>query len=67
MFMRRCAICGGKAEVITSEDIITNRFVTGYKVICSAIGCGNATDWYGSEAQAISIWQDANKKTAKIN
>ena len=60
--MRRCKSCGGKAEIITSEDVIINRYVTGYKVICSAIGCPNETDWFGSEAQAVSAWQDNNKK-----
>ena len=60
--MRRCKLCGGKAELITSEDAIINKYVTGYKVLCSAIGCQNETEWFGTEAQAISAWQDQNKK-----
>lgn len=60
--MRKCNICGGKAEIITSEDVIINKYVKGYKVICSNIGCQNSTDWFGTEAQAISSWQDNNKK-----
>ena len=65
--MRKCRLCGGKAEIIISEDMVTKKFVTGYKVICSDIGCQNATEWYGTESQAISAWQDANKKIPKIN
>ena len=65
--MRKCKLCGSKAEVITSEDVIINKYVKGYKVICSKIGCPNKTDWYGSEAQAVSVWQDENKKTLKLN
>lgn len=60
--MRRCKLCGGKAEIITSEDVIINKYVKGYKIICSGIGCQNETEWFGSEAQAISNWQDNNKK-----
>ena len=60
--MRKCKICGKKAELISSEDVIINRYAKGYKVICSGVGCLNSTEWYGSEAQAISAWQDANKK-----
>ena len=65
--MRKCKLCGGKAEIIYSEDLVTTKYVTGYKVICSNIGCTNSTDWYGSESQAISTWQDANKKIPKLN
>ena len=61
--MRKCKLCGGKAELITSEDMIINKYVQGYKVICSAVGCLNSTDWYGTDAQAISAWQELNKKT----
>lgn len=60
--MRKCKLCGGKAEIITSDDMIINKYVEGYKVICSNLGCSNTTDWYGSEALAISAWQDSNKK-----
>lgn len=60
--MRKCKLCGGNAEIIDSMDAIINRYVSGFKVICSNIGCNNATGWYGSEEQAISAWQDANKK-----
>ena len=63
--MRRCCMCGGKAELLTSEDIIINKCVNGYTVVCSNIGCSNKTDWYSSEYQAISAWQDANKKIPK--
>ena len=63
--MRRCKLCGKKAEIITSEDLIINKYTTGYKVICSTIGCQNETAWYGTEEQAISAWQDSNKKTIK--
>ena len=59
--MRKCKLCGSKAEIITSEDAIINKFIVGYKVICSNLGCQNATDWYGDESQAISEWQDSNK------
>ena len=59
--MRKCKLCGSEAEIITSEDAIINKFVVGYKVICSNLGCPNATEWYGDEAQAISAWQDTNK------
>ena len=61
--MRRCALCGGKAEIITSEDVIINKYVVGYKVICSEIGCPNETSWLKSEELAISAWQDANRKS----
>lgn len=61
--MRKCKLCGSKAEVITSEDIIINSFTKGYKVICSNIGCINATGWFNSEYQAISAWQDNNTPT----
>lgn len=60
--MRRCSLCNSKAEIITSEDMIINKYVTGYKVICSNLSCPNCTGWYGSEAQAVSVWQDSNKK-----
>ena len=60
--MRKCKLCGSKAEVISSEDIIINDFTKGYKVICSDIGCSNETDWYDTEYQAISAWQDANNR-----
>ena len=62
--MRKCKLCGGKAELITSEDMIINKYVQGYKVICSAVGCLNSTDWYETDAQAISAWQELNKKTS---
>ena len=65
--MRKCIMCGSKAEMITSEDVVINKYVKGYKVICSGIGCQNATDWYGSPDLALSAWQDANKKTMKLN
>lgn len=60
--MRKCKLCGSKAELITSEDVVINKYVKGYKVICHNLGCNNKTDWYGSEEQAISAWQDLNKK-----
>lgn len=60
--MRKCKLCGGKAELITSEDVIINKYVKGYKIICSAVGCQNETAWFNTEAQAISAWQDSNKK-----
>jgi len=60
--MRKCSLCGCKAEIITSEDVIINKYVKGYKVICSNIGCQNSTDWYGTADQAVSSWQDSNKK-----
>lgn len=60
--MRKCKVCGSKAEIITSEDVIINKYVKGYKVICSNLGCSNETDWCSSEASAISDWQDSNKK-----
>lgn len=63
--MRRCKICGGKAELIDSKDAVIHRYVSGFKVICSSIGCKNMTDWYGSESQAISAWQDMNKEEHK--
>lgn len=60
--MRKCKLCGGKAELITSEDVIINKYVKGYKVLCSSVGCQNETNWFDSEARAISAWQDNNKK-----
>ena len=59
--MRKCKLCGSSAELITSEDMIINKYVTGYKVICRNFSCKNETEWYGTEQQAISAWQDANK------
>jgi len=61
--MRKCKLCGARAELIDSKDVVINRYVSGFKVICSNLACKNTTDWYGSEAQAISAWQDANKET----
>ncbi len=61
--MRRCKLCGKKAEIITSEDVIINKYVKGYKIICSNLGCSNETAWWGTEEQAISEWQELNKKT----
>ena len=58
--MRKCKLCGGNAELITSEDMIINKYVTGYKVICRNFGCKNETEWYGTAKQAISSWQDTN-------
>ena len=63
--MRRCKLCGGKAEIITSEDLIINKYAVGYKVICSNIGCPLETDWWDTEEKAISEWQDSNKKIIK--
>jgi hypothetical protein len=60
--MRKCKLCGSKAEIITSEDVIINKYVKGYKVICSNLACPNETNWYGNEEQAISEWQDTNRK-----
>lgn len=60
--MRRCKLCGGKAEIITSEDVIINKYVKGYKVICSKIGCKNGTAWFDTEDRAVTAWQEANKK-----
>lgn len=59
--MRKCKLCGGKAEIITSEDVIINKYVKGYKVICSRIGCQNGTTWFDTEEHAITAWQDSNK------
>lgn len=59
--MRRCKLCGSKAEIITSEDVIINKYVTGYRVICSNLGCQNSTEWCETEEQAVTNWQDANK------
>jgi hypothetical protein len=59
--MRKCKLCGGKAELIASKDMIIHDYALGYKVICSRIGCKNSTQWYPTEAQAISSWQDSNK------
>ena len=64
--MRKCKLCGGKAEIITSEDVIINEYVVGYKVICSTLGCQNSTEWCGSEDQAVSEWQDNNKKAKSV-
>lgn len=64
--MRRCCMCGSKAEVITSQNLIINKYTLGYKVICSNIGCPNKTDWFETEARAITAWQDNNKKVAQI-
>lgn len=64
--MRKCKLCGGKAELITSEDVIINKYVKGYKVICSSIGCFNSTAWYGTEEQAVTAWQDSNKKSKSV-
>lgn len=64
--MRRCSLCGSKAELINSEEVIINKYVRGYKVICSNIGCKNSTDWFNSEELAISSWQVLNKKTMKV-
>lgn len=61
--MRRCKLCGKKAEIITSEDVIINKYVKGYKVICSNLVCSNETAWWGTEEHAISEWQELNKKT----
>lgn len=58
--MKKCKLCGGKAEIITSEGITISKYAKGYKVICSRIGCNNETDWVKTEAQAISEWQDSN-------
>jgi hypothetical protein len=58
--MKKCKLCGGKAEIITSEGITISKYAKGYKVICSSIGCNNETDWEKTEAQAISEWQDSN-------
>ena len=60
--MRKCKLCGSKAELITSEDMIIGKYVTGYRVICSNLGCQNTTEWFKTEEQAISAWQDSNKK-----
>lgn len=65
IIMRKCCLCGSKAEIITSEDVIINKYVYGYKIICSNLGCSNCTDWYNSEESAVSAWQDCNKKSAK--
>ena len=59
--LRKCKMCGSPAELITSEDMIINKYVTGYKVICQNFSCRNGTDWYATEKQAISEWQDNNK------
>ena len=61
--MRKCKLCGSRAELIDSKDVVINRYVSGFKVICSNLGCKNATIWYGSESQAISAWQEANKES----
>ena len=59
--MRKCKLCGSSAELITSEDMIISKYVTGYKVICQNFSCPNGTSWYATEQQAISAWQDNNK------
>jgi hypothetical protein len=46
-----------------SHERFINKYVKGYKVICSNLACENKTDWFGTEEQAISVWQDSNKKT----
>lgn len=58
--MLHCALCGKEAEIITSEDVIIRKYVMGYKIICSNIGCFNATDWYVSPEKAISAWESIN-------
>lgn len=58
--MRRCKLCGSKAELITSNGVTIPKYAIGYKVICSGIGCPNATDWSKTEEIAISTWQDIN-------
>jgi hypothetical protein len=58
-------MCGSKAELISSEDIIINDFTKGYKIICSNIGCPNDSGWFKTEYQAISAWQDKNKSVPK--
>ena len=60
--MRKCKLCGSKAEIITSNDAIISKYVIGYKVICSNLGCQNETEWFGSEEQAVTDWQDSNKR-----
>ena len=60
--MRKCKMCGSKAEIITSEDMIINKYVKGYKVICSNLGCQNGTEWFGSGEQAISAWDTINRR-----
>ena len=64
--MRKCRLCGGKAEIITSEGITIPKYAKGYKVICSNIGCNNSTNWERTEELAISAWQDGNINTPKI-
>ena len=59
--MRKCRYCGSSAELITSEDMIISKYVVGYKVICQNFSCSNSTEWFATEQQAISAWQDANK------
>ena len=60
--MRKCKLCGSKAEIITSEDVIINKYSEGFKVICSSLGCKNETEWFDTEERAVSAWQDFNKK-----
>ena len=60
--MRKCKLCGNKGELITSEDLVIRYYVEGHKVICTNLGCKNCTDWYGSATQAISAWDELNKK-----
>lgn len=59
--MRKCKLCGCKAETITSEDVVINKYVKGYKIICTNLSCHNSTDWYATPSQAISDWQDRNR------
>lgn len=65
--MRRCKLCGGKAEIITSEGITISKYIKGYKVICSNIGCSNETAWERSEEQAITAWQDLNTNSKGVS
>lgn len=65
--MRKCCLCGSKAELFSSEDVIINKYVVGYAVMCSNIGCPNKTEWFSNEYQAISAWQDLNKSVPKLN
>lgn len=60
--MRRCKLCGKKAELITSDGITIPKYAKGYKVICSNLGCNNETNWEYTEELAISAWQDLNAK-----
>jgi len=60
--MRKCQLCGSKAEIISSGDTVITKYVRGYMVICSNLVCPNKTEWFSSEEQAISAWQDANTR-----